>query len=161
MQPFPAASFMRIFNRVFSVSNINVRHPKFVINFSFIKTYIRTYYWTLFLIILLLGRVGIYDQVIILTIFYFRKHFVDWRLRQWQHQNHRFRTVQDYGLWQLQSWSWHGPDVTGCRNLLVFASRMFRGWQNPTQNLVKSRCVVTRCHFLPMPLWQKGKVKKI
>ena len=94
--------------------------------------------------------------IICIFFFFYKKHFVDWRLRQWRHQDHRFRTVQDYGLWQLQSWSWHGPDVTGCRNLLVFASRMFRGWQNPTQNLVKSRCVVTRCHFLPMPLWQKG-----
>ena len=44
------------------------------------------------------GRIAIYERFIIETFFYFRKHFVDWRLRQWRHQDHRFRTVQDYGL---------------------------------------------------------------
>ena len=89
------------------------------------------------------------------SIFY-RKYSADRRLRERWHQNHGLWSVQNHGFWKLQSGTWHGFDVARRRNLLVLATRMLCGGQNAAQNLVKSRRLVTRCHFLPMSLRQKG-----
>ena len=85
----------------------------------------------------------------------FRQHFVDRRKRRW-HQNYRLRVVQNHGPWKLQPWPWHGPHLTGCRNLLVLAARVFRRGQDSAKNFFQSWHLVTRGHLLPVPLRPKG-----
>lgn len=61
---------------------------------------------------------AIYSLVVTYFTLISRQYLVGGRHSLWRNQNHWLWFVQNHGWWQLRC-RWDGPDITGCRDLLV------------------------------------------